>query len=219
MNGFGGCKDFVHMFDGFKKKHIPNAMFIPEIAYFGEADNTTVDYEYSLMDEVLSYNYFKSVDLCCCELTHPVINYKNHKKIFAKAKKAGLILRAHVGEYGAADDVMRAVEELELDEVNHGIGAASSPQVMKWLAAHKIRLNICPTSNLMLGRVSSYKEHPIRKLFDYGVPVTINSDDMLIFNQSVSQEYLNLYSCGLMTAQELDEIRLTGMKGYSEERE
>ena len=211
MDRFGTCEQFIQMFNGLKNKHLPDAQFIPEIAYSSEADCATIDIEYDLMDEILSHNYFKSIDLCCCELTHPVINYKNHRKIFAKAKNAGLVVRAHVGEYGTADDVMRAVEELELDEVNHGIGAASSPQVMKWLADHKIRLNVCPTSNLMLDRATSYKEHPIRKLFDYGVPVTVNSDNMLIFNQSVSREYLNLYNCGLMSVQELDEIRLTGL--------
>ena len=48
--------------------------------------------------------------------------------------------------------------------------------------------------------------------FDHGIPVTINTDDMLVFNQSVSQEYLNLYISGLMNAEELDYIRETGLK-------
>jgi adenosine deaminase len=107
---------------------------------------------------------------------------------------------------------MGAVEVLELDEVHHGIAVASSPQIMKWLAEHKIQLNVCPTSNLMLGLVDSYEKHPIRKLFDYGIPVTINSDDLLIFNQSVSQEYFNLFKCGLMTVDELNLIRESGLK-------
>jgi len=82
---------------------------------------------------------------------------------------------------------------------------------MKWLARNKIQFNVCPTSNVMLGRVKSYIEHPIRILYDYEIPITINSDDMLIFNQSVSQEYLNLYKCGLMTVEELDCIRKRGL--------
>jgi adenosine deaminase len=63
----------------------------------------------------------------------------------------------------------------------------------------------------MLKRVSSLKEHPIRILYDHGIPVTINTDDMLLTNQSISQEYLVLYNCGLMNANELDEIRRTGL--------
>lgn len=110
------------------------------------------------------------------------------------------------------DDVMEAVEELELDEVHHGIAAANSDFVMSWLAKNNVQLNICPSSNVKLRVVESYSTHPIRKLYDSGIPVTINTDDMLVFNQSVSQEYLNLYNSGLMTAEELDCIRETGLK-------
>ncbi len=119
--------------------------------------------------------------------------------------------KAHVGEFGTADDVWEAVEELELDEVHHGIAAARSVSVMNWLADHHIRLNVCPTSNVMLRVADSYAKHPLRKLYDHGVLVTINTDDLLIFNQSVSQEYLNLYRSGLMTAEELEEIREVGL--------
>lgn len=107
---------------------------------------------------------------------------------------------------------MRAVEELELDEVQHGIAAAKSQKVMNFLSDNKIRLNICPTSNIKLSRVYSYKDHCIRKLFDNGVIVTINSDDVLVFGNSVSQEFLNVYISGLFTAEELNEIRLNGLK-------
>jgi len=208
---FGSCEQFIGMQKEFKEKHIPDYLFLPELSYLGLTDADKIDFEYSLMDEILSYNYFKSVDLCIDQLSQPNFDYKSFSKIFRKAKNAGLKLKAHVGEWGTADDVMRAVEELELDEAHHGIAAVSSPQIMKWLARHKIRLNICPSCNIMLGRAQSYATHPIRILYDYGIPVTINSDDMLIVNQSVSQEYLNLYNCGLMTAHELDEIRLTGL--------
>jgi adenosine deaminase len=54
--------------------------------------------------------------------------------------------------------------------------------------------------------------HPIRKLYDAGVHVTINSDDILVFNQTVSQEYLNLYTAGVMTASELDGIRVNAFR-------
>lgn len=104
-----------------------------------------------------------------------------------------------------------AVEELQLQEVQHGIAAAKSVPVMNYLAEHGIQLNICPTSNLMLGRVESLRNHPIRTLYDHGVRVTINSDDILVFGQSVSQEFLSLYRVGLFTAEELNVIRKYGL--------
>jgi adenosine deaminase len=129
---------------------------------------------------------------------------------YRRAKEKKLILRAHVSELGTADDVMRAVEEL--DEVQHGIAAAQSQQVMNFLADNKIRLNICPTSNVKLSRVESLKDYPIRKLYDNGVIVTINSDDTLVFVNSVFQEFLDVYSKGLFTAEELNDTRLNGLR-------
>ena len=109
------------------------------------------------------------------------------------------------------DSVREAVEVLELDAVQHGIAAAGSPEVMKWLADNKIQLNICPTSNVILERVPSMKAHPIRILYDNGVKVTVNTDDVIFFDQGVSEEFFNLYRAGVMTAGELDEIRLNGL--------
>jgi hypothetical protein len=131
--------------------------------------------------------------------------------LFGGAQGRLRAFEAHVGEWGSADSVQRAVEELELDEVQHGIAAAQSTSVMKFLADNRIRLNICPTSNVLLGRADSLAGHPIRKLYDAGVKVTINTDDVLVFGQSVSDEFLNLYRAALFDAAELDEIRQNGL--------
>ena len=155
---------------------------------------------------------FFSLDLYGDEMAQPI---KNFKPIYRNAKEKGLLLKAHVGEWGDADSVKEAVEELELDEVQHGISAADSPSVMNWLVDHKIQLNICPTSNVMLNRVKSLREHPIRVLYDYGVKVTINSDDILVFGKSVSDEYLGLCQAGVFRAEELNTIRKMGLASRS----
>jgi adenosine deaminase len=95
--------------------------------------------------------------------------------------------------------------------VQHGIAAADSPTVMRFLADNGIRLNVCPTSNVVLGRARDLRSNPIRKLYDAGVRVTINTDDVLVFGQGVSEEFLALYQAGLFNAAELDEIRLEGL--------
>ncbi|MNO80088.1 Adenine deaminase [compost metagenome] len=154
------------------------------------------------LDQFLELNYFKSMDIFGDEFAVPAF-----KKICRKVKDKGLILKAHVGEFGTAQLVRQAAEALGLDQIQHGIAAAASPQVMRWLSDHHIQLNICPTSNILLSRVEDYQTHPIRILYDHGVRVTINSDDMLIFDQSVSEEFFNLYQAGLFSAEELNEIR------------
>ena len=133
-------------------------------------------------------------------------------EIIEKAKEEGLRLKAHVGEWGSANDVIQAINKLHLDEVQHGIAAAHSKEAMDFLKEKKIRLNITPSSNVLLGRVASMKEHPISILFRNGVDVTINSDDVLIFDSDVSQEYLRLYQSGCLSAKELNEIRLIGIQ-------
>ncbi len=198
---------FIQTMNTFKQRLAPSTIFLPELTFNRACCD--VDSVYSRLDEILSFHWFKSIDICNDELAQPI---KNFKKIYRKAKDSGLRLKAHVGEVGTANDVMEAVEELELDEVHHGIAAVTSPLIMKWLADNRVQLNICPSSNVMLGVVKGYDVHPIRKLYDYGIPVTINTDDLLIFNQTVSQEYLNLYEAGLMTVEELDDIREIGLK-------
>ncbi|HXC56600.1 MAG TPA: hypothetical protein VNU97_14980 [Rhizomicrobium sp.] len=160
------------------------------------------------MEPYLELGVYRALDLSGDELVQPIENFK---PVYRRAKQAGLRLKAHAGEWTGADAVWRAVEELELDEVQHGISAATSPAVMRLLRDNGIRLNICPTSNVMLGRVESLDKHPIRVLFDAGVRVTVNTDDCLIFGSSVSEEFLKLYRCGLFTAAELDRIRQNGL--------
>ena len=152
---------------------------------------------------------FYSIDLYGDELAQPIENFKS---IYRRAKSEGLRLKAHVGEWGTADDVRRAVECLELNEVQHGISATEDPSVICFLTEHHIRLNITPSSNYLLGRVRDLKTHPIARLYRDGVDVTINSDDVLIFDSDVSKEYLRLYQSGCLTAEELDDIRKNGLK-------
>ncbi len=78
---------------------------------------------------------------------------------------------------------------------------------MQALARRGVRLNICLTSNVKLGRASSMREHPIRVLFHAGVKVTVNTDDPLIFGCTLSDEFLALFEAGVLTAREPDFIR------------
>lgn len=149
-------------------------------------------------------NYFTAIDLYDDEQSQSI---RNFREIYRFARQQGLRCTAHAGEFGSAEEVREAVEILELDAVQHGIAAAASEEVMKWLADRAIPLNICPTSNLMLERVSSYTTHPIRILYDHGVKVTINTDDVTLFDQGVSEEFMNLYRERVFSADELEEIR------------
>ena len=165
----------------------------------------------ALMDhaaEAVASGVFSSIDLYS---TEDACAPEDVQPLYAQARAQGLMLKAHVGEFGSAEDVRRTVEVLDLDEVQHGIAAADSTDVMRWLAERGVRLNVCPTSNVMLGVVPDLAQHPIRRLHDHGVAVTVNSDDLTVFGQSVSDEYLNLFRAGVFTAEELDGIRMAAL--------
>ena len=122
------------------------------------------------------------------------------------AGKLGIKKKAHVGEFSDAKSVKRFVQFFELDEVQHGIGAAADKNVMKFLRDEKIRLHVCPASNVMLGAVPSLEEHPIKVLYENGIDVTINTDDLLFFNKSVSEECVDLINAGTLTEKQVFDI-------------
>ena len=112
-----------------------------------------------LAHEALDLGLFQSLDLyshqeaCAPEAV---------KTLYVKARETGMKLKAHVGEFGGAEDIRRTVELLDLDEVQHGIAAVESVEVMRWLSQNHIQLNVCPTSNVMLNAVPNLASHPIR---------------------------------------------------------
>jgi adenosine deaminase len=211
MDGFFGSlfnvspERAVNSLKHFHAHIAPEIEFRPELGFPKTLPLRTI---LKHLEPFLSFDYFRSIDLYDDENAQPLENFR---ELYRFVRKEGLKLKAHAGEFGDAESVRKAVEILELDEVQHGIGASDSPDVMHWLAANKIRLNVCPESNIKLKRVRSYKTHPIRILFDHGVKVTINSDDALLFRAGVSEQFLRLYRSGLFSASELETIRLNGL--------
>ena len=119
--------------------------------------------------------------------------------IFKLAEKYNIKKKAHVGEFSDAQSVRRFVELFDLDEVQHGIGAAADDSVLQFLADRKIRCNVCPMSNVMLSAVPSLKEHPIKKMIDAGIPIGLGTDDLLFFGKTNSEQLYDMLKCGLIT--------------------
>ena len=201
--GFAGWASFI---ESLVKRHRDRIDLRPELGIAREiVGNAEIE---DRVREAIESGLFKSIDLygeeVACALA-PVI------PLYACARSAGMKLKAHLGEFGGAERMREHAERLDVSEVQHGIAAAESEDVMSWLARKGIRLNICPSSNVMLGAAPSLASHPVRVLFDRGVEVTINTDDLMIFGQSVSQEYLNLFNAGVFSADELDGIRVASI--------
>ncbi|MEI7579772.1 MAG: adenosine deaminase [bacterium] len=204
LNNVINYQNYFNQIIDLKNKFAPDTILIPELRIGRDKDVYEVE---KLFEEILTYNFFKSIDLS----GEDSFSVKPFQNIFKKAKQNGFILKAHLGEYGDAESVLEAVEALELDQVQHGISISSSQNVMSEISKRNVQLNICPTSNVKLKRVKDYQSHPIKKLFDNGIKVTINTDDMLIYDSSVSEEYLQLYQAKLFSAEELNKIRIQGL--------
>jgi len=146
---------------------------------------------------------FKNIDLYGPEISD---NMKDFIYIFELAGQHKLKKKAHIGEFSDAQSVRTFVEMLQLDEVQHGIGAARDDTVLQFLADRKIRCNVCPASNVMLSAVPSLQQHPIKKMLDAGVPIGLGTDDLLFFGKTNSEQLYDMLSCSLITDSDAEKL-------------
>jgi adenosine deaminase/aminodeoxyfutalosine deaminase len=132
-------------------------------------------------------------------------------EVFAFAKRCGLRLTAHAGETMGPESVWAALE-LGAERIGHGIAATRDPELMRYLHVHDIPLEVCITSNLITGVVKRLEEHPVRRLFDAGVPIVLNSDDPAMFACTLTDEYRLARRAFGFTEAELRGIAENGFK-------
>jgi adenosine deaminase len=109
--------------------------------------------------------------------------------VYRAARAGGLQLTAHAGEASGPESVWQAVELLGVKRVGHGIRSIEDPRLVAFLRDSDVTLEVCPTSNVKTGVVPDFAHHPLRRLYDAGVRVTLNSDDPAMFQTTVAHEY------------------------------
>lgn len=107
--------------------------------------------------------------------------------VFAKVREYGIPMTIHAGE-AAGPDSMRTALSYGTKRIGHGVAAATDPELVKTLAEEGITLEVCVTSNYQTKVVPSIEAHPIKKLFDAGVHVTVNSDNMTCSRTDIRKE-------------------------------
>lgn len=143
------------------------------------------------------------------EVGHPAALYKPY---FEQAVRAGLHSDPHAGETDGPHSVWSAIHDVRAERIGHGVHSIEDPELVVYLAEHKIPLEVCPTSNFRLGEYSSTHDHPLLALQRAGVPVTINSDDPPLFNTDLNSEVTLLSSGFGLSIDEIDEILLNGVR-------
>lgn len=127
--------------------------------------------------------------------------------LLARAKKAGLRVTLHAGEEDGPDAPQQtrfAIEVLGAERIGHGIHVIRDPAVMDFIRERAVLLELCPTSNWLTNAVPSIRHHPIRRLMEAGLMVSVNSDDPHLFGIDLCHEYDILRREQGFTAQEFD---------------
>ena len=138
-------------------------------------------------------------------------------EVFRYANERGLPGNPHAGEGGPANSVRDAIDSLSPVRIGHGVSAARDTEVVNHVLGNRTALEICLTSNLRLGVVSCLDDHPLKALIKAGVDVTINTDDPVLFDTNLTQEYaLAIEHCGLTFDELLRTIRTAIDVSYAE---
>ena len=118
-------------------------------------------------------------------------------KTFDMLKEANFPITVHAGEWDGPDNIRNAINLLHPTRLGHGVRSIEDPDLVNEIIEKDIVLETCPTSNIATRIYENYEAHPVKKLFDAGVKITVNSDDPPFFNSSIAGEYEVMFNLGL----------------------
>jgi adenosine deaminase/aminodeoxyfutalosine deaminase len=127
------------------------------------------------------------------------------KDLFAEARAAGLRLTAHAGESAGPESIWAALN-IGAERLGHALTAQYDDELMAVLAERQIPVELCPSSNVATGCCRAMAEHPLRRYFDSGLMVTLNSDDPPMFGTDLLREYMLAHEQFDFTLEHLREL-------------
>jgi len=128
-----------------------------------------------------------------------------YAELFAQATRAGLRLTNHAGETTGAAAIREALA-IGSERLGHALSAIDEPALVAELRDRQVPLELNPTSNVRTGLCPSFAAHPLRRLFDAGLLVTLNSDDPAFFGSDLANEYLLAHTEQGFTRSELKRL-------------
>jgi len=132
--------------------------------------------------------------------------------VFGRARALGLASVPHAGETTGPQTIWDALLHLDAERIGHGISAITDPQLLAYLAEHRVPLEVCPTSNLRTRAVPRLEDHPLPALVAAGVPVTLGSDDPGMFDTTLHDEYAIAHEVLGMSPAQLVGLARTGVE-------
>jgi adenosine deaminase len=156
----------------------------------------------------LAHPYVVGFNMAGDEAGFPAADYV---RTFATVAEAGLGCSVHAGEHAGPQSVRDALALPGVVRISHGVRAVEDPALVAELAERGIVLEVCPTSNVVLGVFPGYEDHPLPTLRDAGVKVTLGSDDPPYFGTTIGREYElahDLLGCDLEDLRDITETAL-----------
>ncbi len=148
-------------------------------------------------------------DLAGAEFGHPA---KEHAEAFEYALTNGLALTCHAGEGWGPDSVWQALNDCGAQRIGHGTRVQEDPKLESYVRANEIPLEVCLTSNVHTNAVPNVASHPLRHYFDEGCVVTVNTDNRLMDNITLTDEYWTAHQNLGFTRQEIDQLILNSFR-------
>jgi adenosine deaminase len=162
------------------------------------------------LDSALAYkDRIVGVGLDSSEAGNPPGKFK---RVFGRARDAGFFLSAHAGEEGPASYVWEALDLLGVARIDHGNRSLEDEVLVRRLARDQVPLTVCPLSNLRLKVVADLAHHPLRRMMDAGLMVTVNSDDPAYFGGYVNQNYLAVSDALALRRDDIASVVRNGIK-------
>jgi adenine deaminase len=156
------------------------------------------------LDQALPFrDWFCAVGLDSSEKGHPP---RKFERVFAKARAEGLLAVAHAGEEGPPEYIREALDILKVCRIDHGVRCMEDPELVRRLVDEEIPLTVCPLSNVKLRVFDTMRDHPLKRMLDAGLKVTINSDDPAYFGGYVEENYVAAAEALGLTKDELARI-------------
>jgi len=134
-------------------------------------------------------DWIVGVGLDSSEVGHPPSKFQ---LVFKKARDLGYLTVAHAGEEGPPEYVREALNLLNVSRIDHGNRSLEDDTLVQLLALNQIPLTVCPLSNLKLRVIDKLENHPLKKMMDNNLLVTINSDDPAYFGGQLNDNYIKL---------------------------
>ena len=148
-------------------------------------------------------NKITAVGLDSSEKGNPPSKFKN---VYEASVKEGYIPIAHAGEEGPSEYVWEAIDILGIKRIDHGNNALQDQKLVAEIIKRNLALTVCPLSNIALKVVDDLRNHPLKKMMDLGLKVTINSDDPAYFGGQVTKNYLEIQKALDLTKSEIYQL-------------